>query len=231
MTAHSYSPLQENRRVLSELLHSVSQPLTTLRCSLELSLDETAECQQQNVAAALEQTENVIEMIQLMREYLDADERGGEGPAIAVQPILRSVIDHLSPLAGEKQLRLQMSGSCAAALPIREPWMRRALEYLISAMIARQASGEEITVLLDDNPSGTRVWIHGKPRVGPMNYSVGNSIKRDSMIQRVRLAIATRVLEGAGGTLDFVDDGSGFLLHIPRPGTRAGDSPRESAGP
>ncbi len=63
--------------VLGELLHSLSQPLTTLRCSLELSLDHAtevvAEEQQASVSAALQQTEKVIGMIQLMREYLDAE--------------------------------------------------------------------------------------------------------------------------------------------------------------
>ncbi len=68
--------------VLGELLHSLSQPLTSLRCSLELSLDlaleEGAEQRQERVAAALQQTESVIGMIQLMREYLDAEQSGPE---------------------------------------------------------------------------------------------------------------------------------------------------------
>ncbi len=85
---HSFSKLPRGPDVLGELLHSLSQPLTSLRCSLELSLDlplelsrelsikEVAEQQQESVAAALQQTEKVIGMIQLMREYLDAEQPG-----------------------------------------------------------------------------------------------------------------------------------------------------------
>ncbi len=50
--------------VLGELLHSLSQPLTTLRCSLELSLDhateEVTEQQQASVSAALECDRRIV---------------------------------------------------------------------------------------------------------------------------------------------------------------------------
>ncbi len=59
--------------VLGELLHSLSQPLTSLRCSLELSIDEDAAQSHQTVAAALEQTERVIRVVRLMQEFLDSD--------------------------------------------------------------------------------------------------------------------------------------------------------------
>ena len=59
--------LLQNQEVLGELLHSLSQPLTSLRCSLELSIDEVADRQQATVSVALQQTEKVIGMIQLMR--------------------------------------------------------------------------------------------------------------------------------------------------------------------
>jgi hypothetical protein len=66
--------------VLGEMFHSLSQPLTSLRCSLELSLqlpaglsiEKVAEHHQQSVALALQQTERVIALVESIREYLDA---------------------------------------------------------------------------------------------------------------------------------------------------------------
>jgi signal transduction histidine kinase len=75
---HSFPKLPRGPDVLGELLHSLSQPLTSLRCSLELSIEEVAEQQQESVSVALQQTEKVIGMIQLMREYLDAERPGPE---------------------------------------------------------------------------------------------------------------------------------------------------------
>ena len=76
--------------VLGEMLHSLNQPLTTLRCILEISLDRAGQVRARDrarqddeadfkdtVAAALHQTERVIDMVQLMRAYLDERERPG----------------------------------------------------------------------------------------------------------------------------------------------------------
>ncbi len=108
---HSVAKLPSSPNVLDELLHSLSQPLTSLRCSLELSLErsldlplelslepspeEVAERQQENVAAALQQTEKVIGMIQLMREYLDAEQPRPEIYSTALAPVMRGVIEEL----------------------------------------------------------------------------------------------------------------------------------------
>jgi len=76
---HSDQRLPRDPDVLGELLHSLSQPLTGLLCSLELSLhlpaglslEEIVEQRQESVAAALEQTEKVIAVVQSLRDYLD----------------------------------------------------------------------------------------------------------------------------------------------------------------
>lgn len=215
MSAHSYSPLPENRELLGELLHSVSQPLTTLRCSLELSLDEGAEQQQQTITTAMEQTENVIAMIQLMREYLEAEHGEAEGPAIALMPVLTSMSDDLSTWAVLRKVRIRMIGTCSAELPVNPSWMRRALEYLLSAMIERQSAGSEIIFRMNENPLGTLLRIEGERGGGIQSNP---SPKRDSAgatMRRVRLAIAARVLESAGVTLAFDDGASSLVLRIP----------------
>jgi len=218
MSAHSHSPLPENRDLLGELLHSVSQPLTTLRCSLELSLDEGAEQQLQTITTAMEQTENVIAMIQLMREYLDAEPRETEGPLIALMPVLTSVVNDLSTWAALGEVRIRITRTCPAELPIKLPWVRKALEYLLSAMIERQPAGSEITVGTSESPSGVLLRVEGEQGFGiPLNLSR----KRDSVaatIRRVRLAIAARVLEGAGVTLSCDDGDSALVLRIPLAG-------------
>jgi hypothetical protein len=75
---HSGQRLSRDPEV-GELLHSLSQPLTGLLCSLELSLhlpiglslEEVVEQRRESVAAALEQTEKVIALVQSLRDYLD----------------------------------------------------------------------------------------------------------------------------------------------------------------
>jgi len=101
------------------LLHSLSQPLTGLRCSLELSLDETAEQRHESVAVALHQTEQVIGMVQLMREYLDAEQAEPGAFSTALEPVIRGLVEDLSSIAAVRDVEVRLEGTCAATLPVR----------------------------------------------------------------------------------------------------------------
>ncbi len=254
-SSHSFPNLAHDPDVLGELLHSLSQPLTGLRCSLELSLqlpldlsiEQIAEQQQASVAAALQQTEKVIGMIQLMREYLDAEQAGPEACPAALAPAMRSVIEELSSIAAVRGIQLRLVGTCTAALPVPESRLRLALQYLIAATIEAQPVGGKVTLLLGEGPAGTVLRVEGErgssepdfrePKVcEPKFHEIEQSAtrpptKRDlaggtstsvSTLRRVRLAIASRVLESAGGSLGFGDGDpaevkpTGFVLRIPR---------------
>jgi signal transduction histidine kinase len=210
--------------VLGELLHSLSQPLTGLRCSLELSLDlplklspeEVAEQQQESVAVALQETEKVIGMIELMREYLDADQPGPQACSAALAPVLRSVIEELSSIAAVRRIQLRLVGTCRATLPVPEPRLRLALQYLIAAMMEAQPVGDKVTLLLGEGPAGAVLRVEGKRR---FREPVRATSASAATLRRVRLAIAMRVLETAGASLLLGDGDSGptgFVLRIPR---------------
>src|SRR5260370_42650721 len=149
--------------VLGELLHSLSQPLTTLRCSLELSLDHAtevvAEEQQASVSAALQQTEKVIGMIQLMREYLDAEQPGREAYSTELAPVVQNVIEELSSIAAVRGIELRMVGTCTASLPVPEERLPLALRDLLAAKIERQPAGGRRMLLLGN--SGQRCGLRG----------------------------------------------------------------------
>ncbi len=239
---HSFPKVPRGPDVLGELLHSLSQPLTSLRCSLELSLDlplelprelspeQVAEQQQASVAVALQQTEKVIGMIQLMREYLDAEQPGPEASSTALAPVLRSVIEALSSIAAVRGIRLRLVGTCLAAMPAPEPRLRLALQYLIAAMVEAQPAGGRVTLLLGEGPAGAVLRAEGErgfrgPNVHEPNFhdmeqsATSPPTRRDPALRRVRLAIARRVLENAGASLVFGDgDGgpAGFVLRLPR---------------
>ena len=99
----------QDQAVLGELLHSLSQPLTTLRCALELSVEQVAG-QQDVVSTALEQTDRVIAVVTLMREYLDTESSTPSQTLVPLGPVLRGVIDQLTSKAAERHIRLQLTG-------------------------------------------------------------------------------------------------------------------------
>jgi signal transduction histidine kinase len=228
-SAHSFSKMPANPDVLGELLHSLSQPLTSLRCSLELSLDherelslaQIAERQHESVAAALQQTEKVIGMIRLMREYLDAENAGTETLASPFAPVVRSVIDDLSSIAEIRHIQLRLVGTCSVTLPLPESRLRLAMQYLITAMIDAEKSDPEtpygkITLLLGEGPAGAVLRAESDRRFHPQRRDKTSS---QMTLCRARLAVATRVLENAGASLVFHStefNPAGFVLRVPR---------------
>jgi signal transduction histidine kinase len=233
--------------VLGELLHSLSQPLTGLLCSLELSLqlpldcslEQVAEQQQANVSVALQQTERVIGMIQLMREYLDAEQPAPEAFSSALAPATRSVVEELSSIAAVRDVRVRLVGTCAATVPVPESRLRLALQYLITTLIEAQPVGGKVMLLLGEGPAGAVLRAEGDRGFRRLNFrdqeqsAAISQTKRDHAgaastspsvptLRRVRLAIASRVLEFAGASLVFGDgdhaavDLTGFVLRIPR---------------
>ena len=219
----SFPKRPQSRDVLDELLHSLSQPLTSLRCSLELSLDpsldlsidEPADQRQESVALALQQTEQIVGMIQLMREYLDAGQPGPGAYSAALAPAMRSVVEELSSIAAVRSVRLRLVGTCAATVPVPESRLRLALQYLIATMIDAQPVGGSVMLLLGEGPAEAVLRVEGDRRCRQPAAAT-------STLRRARLAIASRVLETAGASLVFGDpvpaisDPAGFVLRIPR---------------
>jgi hypothetical protein len=207
--------------VLGKLLHSLSQPLTSLRCSLELSLDEAAEQQQAAVGIALQQTEKVIGMIQLMREYLDAEQSGLETRRVALGPVLRSVIEDLASIAELQGVELRLDGACSATVALAESRLRLALQYLTWALVDGASAGTRVVLNLEEGSteSALRASVDGGLRNAEAIFASPER-KPDSIsvtLRTVKLAIARRVLETAGTLLTFGDgDRPGFILRIPR---------------
>ena len=209
--------------MLGELLHSLSQPLTGLLCSLELSLqlrpdlsiEQVAEQQQASVSVALQQTEKVIGMIQLMREYLDAEQTGPEAFSSALAPATRSLIEELSSIAAVRDVRLRLVGTCTATVPVPESRLRLALQYLIAAMIEAQTVGGKVMLLLGEGPAGAVLRVESDRSLRLQKHS---ATSLQTTLRGVRIAIATRVLESAGASLVFgggAVDPTGFVLRIP----------------
>lgn len=207
----------QNQAVLGELLHSLSQPLTSLRCSLELSIEDIAGQKQNTVSVALEQTDRVIAVVRLMREYLDTEPltvTQPPVPPVPLGPVLRSVVDQLAPVAAERQVRLQLRGGCSSTVALAEPRLRLALQYLIGAFIEEQPRHRDVSLRLEKGASESELRVYVEP--APAGASKSDPVTMT--LHNVQRAIARRLLESAGASLTLdSDDHPGFLLRIPRP--------------
>jgi len=66
--------VHERERVIAELFHELTQPLTTLHCCLELSLKKVPRSakSRRDLQIALQQAENIAKLIGELRELLEA---------------------------------------------------------------------------------------------------------------------------------------------------------------
>jgi len=228
-TGSQVFPKSQSPDVLGELLHSLNQPLTSLRCALELSIDDVGEPQQKSMQAALQQTEEVIGAVQLMREYLEAEQAGPQASSCALGPVLGELIEELSTVAAVRGVWLGLEGSSNATLPMPESRLRLALQYLIASMIEGQQAGGRVSLLLEENAAGTILRAKGNRKLRDWSRRAfhlrkpQNLDKNSQTLRRVRLAIASRLFENAGARLAFGAgrdfSGSverGFNVYIPR---------------
>jgi signal transduction histidine kinase len=194
--------------VLGELLHSISQPLTGLRCVLELELavDEASEEHRDGILLALQQADHVIGLMQLMREYVEAERAEAAGVWIEMYPAVKDVVNELRSIAEVRGVALQFEGNCYAELPISENRLRMALQYLITAAIETQRAGSAVTISLNENKAGSvlrvegervaRNWrlLRGRGRASAMSAED----EQVPLLRRTRLAVAARVFASAG---------------------------------
>ena len=206
----------QDQDVLGELLHSLSQPLTSLRCSLELTFDEAAAQQQAAVGMALQQAERVIGMIQLMREYLDAEQPEADHRRVSLDRVLRAVVDDMCSLAEVHEVGLGLEGACSATIPLAELRLRLALQYLMMALIETAPAGSRVVLRLEEGSTESALRAEVQPEQAARPAStVASSIP--ATLRRVRIAIAQRILESSGTFLTFENcDAPPFLLRVPR---------------
>jgi signal transduction histidine kinase len=206
-----------NPAVLQDLLHVLSQPLTTLHCALERSLEADAAAQMDDVAIALKQTDRVIEAVRLMREYLEAEEGCFLAEPFPLGLAIENVLEELSVLAEACGLQLFAFGTSRVALPVKRAWLQRALLYIVALLLESEPAGRAIVVMLEDGAAHSVISGHCLP----VNASFGSALpsaSHSNTLQQVRIAIAQRVLASSGGSIQFYSDGkSGFAIRIPQP--------------
>ena len=215
MASNAATPPQ-NQGVLQDLLHVLSQPLTTLHCALEHSLDADQTVQTDDLALALQQTERVIEAVRLMREYLEAEERSFLAEPFPLGLAIENVLEQLSVLAEARGISLFACGASRAAIPVKDAWVQRALLYLLVLLLESEPASQAIVVVLEDGSTQSVISGHSLPAQACSDFAQP-SVPLSNALQQVKIAIAQRVLASSGASVELYSDGKpGFVIRIPQ---------------
>jgi len=213
----SSSTLPPDQAVLQDLLHVLSQPLTTLHCALEHSLEADESAQSSDVALALEQTDRVIEAVRLMREYLEAEDGCFLAEPFPLGLAIENVLEQSSVLAEARGVSLFAYGTSRAAIPVADAWVQRALFHLFAWLLENTSAGHAVVVTLEDGPSQSVISVHSLPADESSALPQSAVPRRSNTLQQVKLAIAQRVLASSGGSVElYAGEKPGFAIRIPQ---------------
>ena len=95
---------------IAEVFHDLSQPLTALQCTLELSLrrDETPADLRASIQTALENAERLRQRLLLIRALSDADDPGTASEPTELNRLVRDLHEDMLPLFESEGRKLEL---------------------------------------------------------------------------------------------------------------------------
>jgi len=208
----------ERQRLLADLFHALTQPLTSLRCSLELALHQprTAEQYRENLGAALDLAEQVTRLVTGIRQLLQSDDPGEDCQVVALDTCLEDVVVDWLPVAQAAHVKLSLE--CFAPCPVRlEAWrLRQAIVHLLESALDSARAGGAVNIKLSAHDGEVVLQLTASPgSASPAEIAAAKPcVKLHDLMQRLELAIARGVLEAAGGRVHVEESQTGLCLQV-----------------
>ncbi len=198
---------EEDSRLMADLFHALNQPITALRCALELGLHQPRTTGQYRdvLQKGLEQAEQIAGWATGIRELLQAQDAGDACQMVAFESFLREELQDMQPVA--ESLRVSFALRCSGSAVVRfEPHrLRQTLFCLLDFALRSSRAGSVLQIEVQEHHHEAVLRMAGSPgaagRVGhrqsPLNRERTLSLRR-----RLGLAIPRRLVEAAGGRLE-----------------------------
>jgi len=139
-----------DRSCLASVAHLLSQPLTTLRGSLELSLLTAQEPAELRLAAeeALVQAEEMVRLVTLLRELADAETGVVEKELFWLGKLAAEVLEDLGPLAGSREISLELNKADDLQVWAQRARLRQAFLKIMYRTIQREPGRRTVQIEL-----------------------------------------------------------------------------------
>lgn len=216
-----------HHEIISQLFHALSQPLTSLHCSLEVALFEprSAAQYQQTLRDSLGFTGQVTELVEAVRELLDADEPSQSSRTLSLSSYLEESVRDLFPVA--QSLGKKLTVSTVRGEVFMDPQrLQQAVRGLLQSAVDDCTPGGTVRVESVNRMAETviRVATSRKDVVEPAKAARQEGrIESNALRRSLRLDVARRIFETAGGSFGLTNDGPDWLCEVVLPTHSAGD--------
>ena len=201
----------DQRSLVSDVLHKLSQPLTALQCSLELSLvrDQSAEEFRASVEAALQNAERLRQSLLLLRELSDADDPGDTSAPVDLQRLLLELREDFLPVFESAGGRFDLNCGPVQVRGNRAK-LARAFFYLLEYLL-RSSRHRSLNVNVEQT-KGRQAEI----RMAFFNTVSSEASTNDAFepLLAGEVEIARRTFRAAGGDLASAESASGQSIWI-----------------
>lgn len=203
------SPRQLERNELSEVFHSLSQPLTALQCGLEVSLrqDKTAARLRARMASALEATRLLRQRLLEARALQDAGDAGDIALPVPVATLLSVLQEDFLPVARSSKVKLSMNFE-PAMVRGNEVRIRNGFFHLFELLLRVCPPRHSVRlrgVRISSSAYEVRFAIDGPPETGAITPA------QVASPSDMGFRIARRIFQAADGDLVVSQDGSGQI--------------------
>jgi signal transduction histidine kinase len=214
----------DRRQLVAELFHALSQPLTALRCSLEMALSGrfSPGPSQENLRLALEHAEQIAHLATGIRELVETEGPGGVNGIVNLESSLGEAVMDLVPVAESAGVRLGFHAPHACPVLAEPRRLRQALFYLVESALAGAEPGESVQVQVGERERQAivLVTVSRSPAAGAGLVAwpgAGGEGRTRDLGRRLGLAIASRTFEAAGGSLYVEEDERTWRLRLRLP--------------
>ncbi|HEV2728736.1 MAG TPA: hypothetical protein VGV15_01780 [Terriglobales bacterium] len=217
--------LASDRRVLiSDLFHALNQPLTTLRCSLELTLHQPArEAEQYREALnhALEHAEQIARLASGIHELVEVDQSGAESEVLQLDSYLQHTVMDLLPVAEAAGVRVSLRRSSCCYVLFERQRLRSALFHLLEYVLGSSSSGSVVNIeaLEQDGDAVIALGSSSNTALSAVQSLDGGDreFRERELARRLRLALARGIFESAGGRFHAETNAETFFLEVRLP--------------
>ena len=149
----------EPRQLVSDLFHQLSQPLTTLCCSLELAQlqNPTPEQYGEIVSRTLEQAEKASWLATAIRELFDAGQAGEDGEVLELRWVVEDTVADLLPVAQSAGVQISYSPRSPCPVWFDPQRLRQALFHLLAFGFASGGPGAVLKIEVEER--GAKAWL------------------------------------------------------------------------
>jgi len=219
------------RRFVDHAAHELRTPLTVLQGNIEVALQKARTAEEYR-EALLNNWEEVQRLVGLTRSLLTLARLSGDRSpvhlaSLALEPLLRELVDELMVLAEDQKLTLSLQADPVPPIQGDARWLKQAVINLLHNALRYTEPGGRVTVRL--GVQGSQVFIamddtgqgiepDQLPHLFERFYRTDRARARDSGGTGLGLPIVKEIIEAHGGRVSVestVGMGSIFTLWLP----------------